>query len=130
MNPKERILAVLNREPVDRIPVDLWHTLEIVDMLCQYCDVDNEFAMWQAIELDKIVWNFIEYISPEGESAGAQVGAQSVGSRTMWGVPVKDIQAGAALYQEFTEPPLLGYEPEDVDQYPSQTQNLKCLQTP
>jgi uroporphyrinogen decarboxylase len=118
MTPKERILAVLNREPVDRIPVDLWHTPEIVTMLCQHLGVDSEFSMWQALGLDKIVWDFMEYVSPAGETAGAQVGAQSVGSRTMWGVPVKDVQAGAALYQEFTEPPLLGYEPSQVDNYP------------
>lgn len=118
MNPKERVLAVLQRKPVDRMPVDLWHTPEIVDLLCGYTGTDNEFDMWHALELDKIVWDFMEYLSPEGESAGAQVGAQSVGTRTMWGVPVKDIQAGAALYQEFTEPPLLGYEPDQVADYP------------
>jgi uroporphyrinogen decarboxylase len=118
MTPKERVLAVVKREPVDRLPVDLWHTPEIVAMLCEYCGVDTELEMWQALGLDKIVWDFMDYISPEGESAGAQVGAQSVGNRTMWGVPVKDVQAGAALYQEFTEPPLLGYEPEEIDNYP------------
>lgn len=29
MNSRERILAVLNRQPVDRLPVDLWYTPEI-----------------------------------------------------------------------------------------------------
>jgi len=29
MTPRERILAVLDCRPVDRLPVDLWHTLEI-----------------------------------------------------------------------------------------------------
>jgi uroporphyrinogen-III decarboxylase len=29
MTPRDRILAVLNRKPVDRIPVDLWHTPEV-----------------------------------------------------------------------------------------------------
>jgi len=29
MNSNERILAVLNRQPMDRLPVDLWHTPEI-----------------------------------------------------------------------------------------------------
>ena len=29
MNEKERVLAVLERQPVDRLPVDLWHTPEI-----------------------------------------------------------------------------------------------------
>jgi hypothetical protein len=29
MTPKERIVAVLNRQPVNRLPVDLWHTPEV-----------------------------------------------------------------------------------------------------
>ena len=29
MTARERVLAVLNRDPVDRLPVDLWHTPEV-----------------------------------------------------------------------------------------------------
>jgi uroporphyrinogen decarboxylase len=37
----------------------------------------------------------------------------------MWGVPLRDIQAGAAHYQEFTEPPMRGYTtPREADSYP------------
>ncbi len=118
MNPRERILAILNREPVDRMPVDLWHTPEIVALLCRHLGVEDEFSMWRALGLDKIVWNFMNYISPSGESAGSQVGAQSVGNRTQWGVPVKDMQAGEAVYQESAAFPLLGYTPDTVDAYP------------
>ena len=33
MNSRERVLATLNRQPVDRLPVDLWHTPEIAAAL-------------------------------------------------------------------------------------------------
>jgi len=119
MNPRERILAVLNREPVDRMPVDLWHTPEIESALKAHFKVRDDFAMWRALGLDKIVWVFMEYRADEGENRGSQVGAQAAGSRTMWGVPLKEIRAGEAVYQEFVEPPLAGCEkPSDLERYP------------
>ncbi len=32
MIPRERLLAVLDRRPVDRLPVDIWHTPEIYNV--------------------------------------------------------------------------------------------------
>ena len=119
MNPKQRIQAILNREPMDRIPVDIWHTPEIENMLIKHVEAEDDFAMWKKLGLDKIVWVFMDYKTDTGDSAGSQVGAQASGSRTMWGVPLKEMQAGAATYQEFVEPPMKGYEhPSDVDKYP------------
>ena len=121
MTPKERILAVLDRKPVDRLPVDLWHTPEIGAALRQHFGVADDLAAYRALALDKIVWVFLDYHSGSGERAGAQsgAGAESGGSRTMWGVPLKDIQAGAAHYAEFASAPLAGYDtPGSLEQYP------------
>jgi len=121
MHPKERILAVLERRPVDRLPIDLWHTPEIAEMLRKHCGVADDFAMWHALGLDKIVWDFMDYKTEVGERAGAQsgAGAESGGNRTMWGVPLKGVQAGLAHYAEFGEAPLLGCDtPESLDAYP------------
>ncbi len=121
MTPRQRILATLNRQPVDRLPVDLWHTAEVIADLRRHFGVDDDFAMWRALGLDKIVWNFIGYQNEEGTQAGAQsgAGAESGGDRTMWGVPLKEIQAGEAHYAEFGSAPLAGYEtPESLDEYP------------
>lgn len=118
MTPRERVLAVLNREPVDRVPVDLWHTPEIVDLLMQYTGAQDEFEMWQRLGLDKIVWVFMDYQTTEDEVSGSQVGALASGQRTMWGVPLRDVQAGAAHYQEFGRPPLVNAEsPDDLEAY-------------
>lgn len=40
MTPKERVLAVLNRQPVDRLPVDLWYTPEVGQDLRQHYRVE------------------------------------------------------------------------------------------
>ena len=121
MTPKERTLAILNRQPVDRIPVDLWHTPEISAALRQHFAVADDFAMWRALGLDKIVWDFMDYKTDAGERAGGQsgAGAESGGDRTMWGVPLKNIQAGEANYAEFGTAPLTGYDtPSSLDNYP------------
>lgn len=118
MNPRERILNTLNRRPVDRPPVDLWHTPEVVDSLKRHFRVDDDYAMWKALGVDKIVWVFMDYVAASGESAGSQVGAKAAGSRTMWGVPLKPTEAGVAYYDEFGEAPMKDCETvADVDAY-------------
>lgn len=121
MKPKERILAVLNRKPVDRLPIDLWHTPEIATELRRHVGAADDLAMYRALGLDKIVWVFMDYAADSGERAGSQsgAGAESGGSRTMWGVPLTDVKAGEAHYAEFASAPLKGYDtPGSLDRYP------------
>lgn len=121
MTPRERVLATLNRQPVDRLPIDLWHTPEIAARLRQHTGAADDFAMWRALGLDKIVWAFMDYRTEAGDRAGAQsgAGAESGGERTMWGVPLKNIEAGEAHYAEFGEAPLAGYDTAaSLDHYP------------
>jgi uroporphyrinogen decarboxylase len=119
MRPKERIQHILERKAVDRIPVDIWHTPEIESALIEYTGAQDDFDMWRKLGLDKIVWVFVDCLTDTGENAGSQVGAKAQGDRTLWGVPLREVQAGKARYQEFVEPPMKGYEtPGDVDRYP------------
>lgn len=121
MTPRERVLAILDRKPVDRIPIDLWHTPEIGAMLRKHFGVADDLSLYRAMKLDKIVWDFMEYRTEAGEATGAQsgAGAESGGSRTMWGVPLKGIQAGAAYYAEFGEAPMKDFDsPRQLDDYP------------
>lgn len=123
MSPKERVRAVLDRRPVDRLPVDLWHTPEIGAALRQRCGVATDLEMYEALGLDKIVWVFMDYRSDAaGGRAGAQsgAGAEDGGSRTMWGVPLKEVQAGAATYAEFGDAPLAAFPTiRSLDDYPA-----------
>jgi len=119
MKPRERVLAILDRQSVDRLPVDLWHTPEIGAMLQRHCGVERDLDVYRALQLDKIVWVFMDYKLDENERMGSQVGAKATGTRTMWGVPLKGVQAGAAHYEEFGEAPLKTYETAaSLDDYP------------
>lgn len=121
MTPRQRILATLNRQPADRAPVDLWHTPEIGVALRKHFGVSDDLGVYRAMGLDKIVWVFMDYKAETGERAGAQsgAGAESGGSRTMWGVPLRGIQAGEAHYAEFGEAPLREFETAaSLDDYP------------
>ncbi|MCP5523765.1 MAG: uroporphyrinogen-III decarboxylase-like protein [Verrucomicrobiales bacterium] len=120
MTPRERVLAVLNRQPVDRLPVDLWHTPEVAAILRGHFGVDDDFSMWRALGLDKIVWVFPDYRTRGGDRAGAQsgAGAESGGLQTAWGVPLNEVQAGEARYVEFGDAPLAGITSTvEVDRY-------------
>jgi len=119
MTPRERVLAVLNNKPVDRTPVDLWYTGEVADALKAHFNVTDDFDWYRALNLDKIVWLFPGYKNPASEKAtGSQVGAQTVAERTMWGVPLKAVQSGEAVYHEFGAPPLKDCESSDsLDRY-------------
>jgi uroporphyrinogen decarboxylase len=106
---------------VDRLPVDLWHTPEVVAALERHLGASGEFEVWRALRLDKIVWVFLEYLSEDNQRAGAQsgAGAESGGGRTLWGVPLRTVQAGQARYAEFGEAPLAGYNtPQSLNDYP------------
>ena len=118
MTPRERVLAVLDRKPVDRLPVDLWHTAEVGEALQRHCGTKDDLSTYRALGLDKIVWVFVDYPSLEGGKSGSQVGAQASAGRTMWGVPLRPVQAGESHYQEFASAPLADYDtPESLDDY-------------
>jgi uroporphyrinogen decarboxylase len=106
-------MAVLNREPVDRLPVDLWHVPEIGEDLRRHYGVEDDLSVYRAMGLDKIVWVFIEY-----GGLGSQVGAQQASGRTMWGVPLVGADAGAAHYEEFADAPMKDLDQSSLDGYP------------
>jgi len=111
MTSRDRILATLNRETTDRLPVDLWHTPEIGVLLREYCDVDNNLEAYKSLDLDKIVW-----VSPS-----YQVTHQEDGEflRNLWGVPIAKTQAGEAVYDEYAGAPMDYIDsPSQLDNYP------------
>ena len=119
MKPKDRILAVLNNQQTDRVPVDLWYTPEIGVQLKKHYNVDNDPDLYEAMGLDKMVCLAPGYNNPDdNEKSSSQAGAEAVESRTMWGVPLKKVQSGAAVYYEFGQPPLKDYnEPGQLKDY-------------
>ena len=102
MTPKERIISTLNRQPVDRTPVDLWCTPEILEILREYTSEQDEFAVYHSLGIDKIVWIFPGY-------GGRYFDPNDSGEITMWGVPTRMIKAGLATYQEYINPPIANF---------------------
>ena len=102
MTPRERILATINRQPVDRRPVDLWCTPEVLDTLKIHTGQDDELAVYRELGLDKIVWIFPGY-------KDRYFDPNDSGEITLWGVPTRMIKAGLATYQEYINPPIAGY---------------------
>lgn len=117
MNPRQRILATLRRQPVDRHPVDLWYTPEVGAALRAHTGTADDLAMFGALGLDKIVWVFLDYLADHG-AAGGQAGAGAAGERSAWGVPLREMKAGGATYHETAAAPLGAAETAaDLDRY-------------
>lgn len=112
MKPRERIQAVLDHRAVDRLPVDLWCTPEVVDSLRAYTGLQDEYAVYDALGVDKIAWVFPEYRGRQTVPAGSD-------GITPWGVPTRTVRSGPASYEEYTGSPLAGYDsPDQLDDYP------------
>jgi len=112
MTPRERILAVLGRRPVDRVPVDVWLTPEVLASLQKHIGEADELELYRKLGVDKIVWIFPGYGTERfdpNDSAG----------RDPWGVPTHKVRSGLATYQEYGTGPITSYDaPSQLDGYP------------
>ncbi|MBI4558460.1 MAG: uroporphyrinogen-III decarboxylase-like protein [Candidatus Hydrogenedentes bacterium] len=98
MTPRERWLAVLNRQKPDRIPMDYWATEETNRNLCAYLGCDfNE--MLQRLHID----------TPLGVG-GRYVGPPPKRGEDIWGMRHRRIEYGAGVYNEADNAPLAQYE--------------------
>lgn len=120
MSPRERITATLTRQPVDRLPVDLWYTEEVGADLRAHYGVATDLDLYRAMQLDKIVWFFPPY--PPVDEANAERAARDEHGgmiRSLWGTPMKPQRAGDAMYHEVAGAPLAEYDTvERLDEYP------------
>ena len=108
MKPQLRTLNTINRQPVDRVPIDIWLTPEVMADLKQYTGKEDEYEMYQALGIDKIAWLVPNY--PEDDSGHM---------RDAWGVESEKIQSGEAVYYEVSKRPLEDMEePEELEDYP------------
>ena len=98
MNHRERILAAFNHEPVDRVPTDMWATVEVQERLFDHIGLSPEIgrapdpagvtqgfgmcggglsrgpeailALWDALDIDGIMVLAPPYIGPPLEMDG------------------------------------------------------------
>lgn len=102
MNARERVLAVLNRQKPDRVPVDIWLAPELIGKFKKELGAADELDIYRKLGIDKIAWvgvpcKRMQHISPDpGEAVNH------------WGVRFKKIEAGGdAEYGEVVFNPLL-----------------------
>jgi len=64
MTPKERWLAVLRREEVDRVPMDYWGTDEATQKLMSHLGCSHEWEMYAVLHIDRPVMISPQYVGP------------------------------------------------------------------
>ena len=95
MNSRERILAVLSRESVDRLPVDIWCTDDVFDDLANHFQEEESLALFKKACIDKLVWVNPKYSQEKNEDSGKHENVV-----TTWGVHLKPVDAGKEVYLE------------------------------
>jgi len=99
MTPKERWLAVLNRQKPDRIPMDYWATAEVTKKLMQYLGCENENALFKQLHIDN-------GFSVEPRYIGPPIPKET----DVFGFRFKDVDYGTGTYSECVYHPLANYE--------------------
>lgn len=114
MNARERVLAVLNRQTPDRIPVDIWLVPELVQKFKRDLGVSDELDIYRKLDIDKIVWLSVPY---KGAFPSVPTAQEAVDH---WGVRFQKIAAGEnAHYGEVCFNPLRSLDSiEQLEAYP------------
>lgn len=99
MTPRERWLAVLNRETPDRTPMDYWGTPEATANVIAYLGVSDVEAMDAALHIDRPV-----------DVAPAYVGPPVAADADMYGCRFKMVDYGTGAYRECVFHPLARYD--------------------
>ena len=115
MNSRERVLAAINHEPLDRVPTDIWATGEVWEKLRQHFGADGDLwrsSLYSALDIDGIIRMGPEYVGPplpempEGETVN------------YWGMRYRPMDYGAGVYMEQYFDPLAEAKTiDDVEQY-------------
>jgi len=97
MTPRERWLAVLNREKPDRVPMDYWATNEATEKLCKHLGCDHDDVL-KLLHIDQPVFVSGKYVGPPLED-----GANA------FGLKYKRVDYGSGTYSEAISAPLAAY---------------------
>ena len=108
MTPRERWLAVLNREKPDRIPMDYWATAEATQKLMKYLGCENEDALFEKLHIDHPFTVGPKAKVPLPVTDGGDIYGRWRGD--IFGCRFKDIEYGTGAYSECIYNPLAQYE--------------------
>ena len=103
MTPRERWLAVLQRQTPDRVPMDYRATGETTEKLMRHLGISDLAALWKRLHIDAPISVSPEYVGPP-IAEGANV----------FGCRFRNVDYGTGVYSECVHHPLARYE--SVDQ--------------
>ncbi len=107
MSPKERWLAVLNREKPDRVPMDYWATPETTAMLLKHMGCLSKKELMKKIHVDMSVKVKPRYVGPSLSRGG-----------DVFGCKYKKMDYRSGTYEECVFHPLAEYDTvEDVERH-------------
>ncbi|MDA1088397.1 MAG: uroporphyrinogen-III decarboxylase-like protein [Verrucomicrobia bacterium] len=110
MNSRERILAAINRQPVDRIPTDIWATGEVWAKLRAHFGESADIG--RELHIDGFAGVGPEYVGPALPPASAE---ETV---NFWGIRTKRVPHEGGAYDEQSFYPLAAAQTiEDLKQY-------------
>ena len=116
MTHRERILAAINHQPVDRLPTDIWAVHEVWDALLAHFGTEDKMEVYQQLEIDGIIWLWPKYIGPpvpEECDGGFKRDFQA------WGLRYKKQEFAGGVYWETIHHPLAAAETiDDLKAYP------------
>ncbi len=101
MNHRERILAVMRHEPVDRLPTDIWATDEVWAALRAHFRTDSNLAVMDALDIDGILQISPPYIGPP-------LRREDGIAYNEWGFGSREQAYGTGIYNEQVVFPLAG----------------------
>jgi uroporphyrinogen decarboxylase len=104
MNSRERILAAINHQPVDRVPTDIWATPEVMDKLRARFGSDEDVR--QALHIDGIADIRPAYIGPPLTTCPDDAGIDFKVFYGVWGAGLQWMEHGTGRYLEQLNYPL------------------------
>ena len=110
MTRRERVLAAINHQPVDRVPTDLWGTAEVMAKLRRHFGDGVDIAA--ALHVDGIAGVGAKYIGPPPPAVPAGQSAD------MWGMVRKTVTYETGEYSELVHCPLAAARTiDDLERY-------------
>jgi uroporphyrinogen decarboxylase len=109
MNSRDRMLAAINHQPVDRIPTDIWATGEVFAKLRAH--FGEGFNVRECLHIDGVAWVGPAYIGPAVPPGPTMYG--------VFGIETRSVAHAGGAYDEQSVVPLAAAETlEDLARFP------------
>jgi uroporphyrinogen decarboxylase len=99
MTPRERWLAVLERQKPDRVPMDYWATGEATQNVMRHLGCATRQELVRRLHIDDVVWAFPRYVGPPTPP-----------DEDMFGCRHQLVDYGTGVYAECVHHPLAAYQ--------------------